>query len=870
MDGQPLYQTVTDTTGGDAPRTVSWGYNPRGQQSTQTDPADKTTTVEYDEFGRIKRETDPDGGITESQYAAKGQLIRTVVKNFTGDPNNPSAPADLEVTRRSYDPAGRLATVVDAQGWETLYTYTDNDLMAKTTRRDPNTAATFVPEETFYDAAGNVTSRKTNGGRTTTTYVVDAASRTTGSVLDPNGVNRITTNTLSADDFVTNTKVTNAGGTLLSSTDVLYDPLGRPVAETVHNGALAPAGRWKFDETSGTTAADATGNSPATLTNASWSTERGGSISFAGSTGQGACTGGPVVDNSRSFTVSAWVKMSSLPTGNKYAVGQEGPRRSGFMLGYDGVATRWRIMLATSTSDAASAAKTSNAVPVANVWTHLTGIYESDQGRLRLFVNGVLDSEGTHTTKWEPAIGPLCVGRIKWAGTPGHYWPGLVDDVQVYQKALSASEVASVYNGTAPTANTHVVRNSWNLDQSGLATSMRDPNGKTTDYSLDEAGRVAVVTSPAVQTEIGGGTPVSTRPTTYIGYDTFGAVTETKDANGNVSVAAYDAAGRLASTTLPNYTPPGSSTPITAVTTRAYDDVGQMISTTDPLNKTTTFVYDQLGRVAKVTAPDGGETKYTYTNLGEQTSVTDPTAARSEATYDYLGRLTHSIQIVRQTASNHQTLYSYGPGGWLSSTQSPTGVTQSVIYNEVGEPTQRTDGAGKITRFTYDDLGQTRRTTLPDNSYTEPTYDMAGQVTYTRTYDPAGTQLTVRSTEYDRAGTPGRDDGCPRDQVDVRLRRDRSPHRAERAPRRGLDRHDVRLRPGRQPDPVHRRPRQRVRHDLQPVGPAGVADRAGRPTCTRRWPTAPSRRPTTPPAGRRRDGARRGERHQHLRRRRAA
>ncbi|HEX6967281.1 MAG TPA: hypothetical protein VF174_00410, partial [Micromonosporaceae bacterium] len=96
---------------------------------------------------------------------------------------------------------------------------------------------------------------------------------------------------------------------------------------------------------------------------------------------------------------------------------------------------------------------------------------------------------------------------------------------------------------------------------------------------------------------------VTARPVTATGYDTFGDIAETKDADGNVTTYAFDGDGRRVSQTLPPYTPPGGP-PITAVGTTVYDGDGLVTSTTDGRNNTTRYGYDQLGDRVTVTAPD--------------------------------------------------------------------------------------------------------------------------------------------------------------------------------------------------------------------------------------------------------------------------
>jgi len=149
-------------------RTATNGYNTLGQLVSTTDALNKTRTFPYDLYGNKVSETDPTGALMEYTYDAPGQLTKTTLKGYTGDPNNPSAPTDPIVESRAYDPAGRLASVTDAMGWQMLYTYPDNGLTATVTRKNPITSATFLAESNVYDAAGRAVTRDEPGGVTVT------------------------------------------------------------------------------------------------------------------------------------------------------------------------------------------------------------------------------------------------------------------------------------------------------------------------------------------------------------------------------------------------------------------------------------------------------------------------------------------------------------------------------------------------------------------------------------------------------------------------------------------------------------------------------------------------------------------------------
>jgi RHS repeat-associated protein len=410
------------------------------------------------------------------------------------------------------------------------------------------------------------------------------------------------------------------------------------------------------------------------------------------------------------------------------------------------------MMLCDTESTAGNCASVNSTTAIATgTWVHLTGVYDRAAGQAKLYVNGTLETTLAVTPK--VARGPFTIGKLTWDGSPNvDEWYGGVDDVQVYSKALSASEVSQVYGGTVPAATAKVSRTSYTLDSSGAATSETDPNGNVTYITNDEVGRAVVTTSPTVSTVVGEQNPVTAVAVTRLGFNTFGEATEQQDANGNVATMRYDGVGRPTETQLPSYTAPGSSTPIVAKSVNVYNSAGQITTARDPLGNETSYVYDQLGRLAKTTAPDGGESKYAYNLNGDVLSYTDPTGAKTTSTFDYLGRTLTSTQVVRQASASYTTTIEYGTGPWPTRTISPTGVVNSFGYNALGERTSTKDGANNATTTVFDGAGRPIKVTAPDGTYTTATYDLAGQATAARAYNSTGAQLRSLSTVYDVAG----------------------------------------------------------------------------------------------------------------------
>lgn len=207
------------------------------------------------------------------------------------------------------------------------------------------------------------------------------------------------------------------------------------------NTAWQEVGRWSFDESSGTVAADSSTNGyPATLTGgATFATggHNGNAASFAG-TAPAASTQLPVLRLNRSFSVTAWVKLTQT-TGTHTVLSQDGTATSGFVLRYvnDTDGTRWLFAMPNEDSappDYGRPAFAPSAVPTGFI--HLAAVYDASNGQLRLYVNGRRADGGFENQPWN-ASGPLQIGRDKATGSYGNNWAGLIDEVHVYWGVVS-------------------------------------------------------------------------------------------------------------------------------------------------------------------------------------------------------------------------------------------------------------------------------------------------------------------------------------------------------------------------------------------------------------------------------------------------
>jgi len=754
-DGNVTSQEVADRTGGDSSRTVTKIYNAYDELASQTDAANATTSYTYDGYGNVASKTDPDGNVTGYTYDGDGNLLTTTLENYTGSPPGSQPAAPLVEESRSYDGADRLAYVTDAMGNQTGYTYYDNGLVATVGYGDPSGDNWHGSHWYAYDGAGNVTEDLTNNDTTDTTYTVDAADRVTQQVTDPAGLDRATTVSYTPDDRQASVIQSGPDGTS-QQTSYTYDPAGNTLSQTVTDpGAGGPAAWFPLTQASGTAVADsAAGGQPATASGVTWT---GSAAQFTGTSGQQVATAGPVIDTTGTFTVAAWVNLAGNTSSDQAVVAQAAGTASGFSLKYSASSGGWQFTRPLSdTASPSVVTAASGSAAATGTWTFLTGTFDGNTGTVTLYVNGAKSGSTATDTSPISAHGPLLVGADQAAGAAADFLDGQVADVQVYLRALSAAEVSSLYGlgqGGGDVTTGKLVT-TWTRDQRGLPTSMTDPDGAITGYSYDEAGRLAVTTDPMVTTETYGLTPVTARPVTTTGYDTFGDTTETEDADGNVTTYGYDADSRQVSTALPPYTPPGGS-PVTAIETTGYDGDGNVTSASDGIGNTTAFGYDQLGDQVTVTAPDSSVTTTAYDADRQPLSVTGPTGAQTQATWTYLGQKATSTQIERDTDSGtaaYTTTYSYGTNGRLSQQTSPDGVSTQYAYDPAGAVTSVTDGAGNVTGYTYDGLGRPTTITYPDSTSQVTGYDAVGDATSVKQMDASGHTLTTTSATFDGEG----------------------------------------------------------------------------------------------------------------------
>jgi alpha-L-arabinofuranosidase len=319
------------------------------------------------------------------------------------------------------------------------------------------------------------------------------------------------------------------GLAVAGAVSVLAPPAPAAAAATV-------AAHWAFDEGTGTTAADSSGNNhTGTLgANATWATGEVGphSVSFNGTGNGNVDVPGPVVDTSQSFTVSAWVKLNSM-SGYQTVVSIDGGQVSGFYLQLRGdTGTFGFTRLATDSTGARATVSGASVGPLLGTWYHLVAVQDSAAATIQLFVNGAPQPAMAYGAPWK-ATGDTLIGRGKF-GNPADFVNGAVDDVQMWNGALSASQIA----GLDQVAH-------WAFDE-GTGTTAADVSGHGHDGTLGTGASWAAGTFGPHSVALDGtgtGTVTATGPVLDTSHSfSVSAWVKLRSTTGTQTVASIDGA----------------------------------------------------------------------------------------------------------------------------------------------------------------------------------------------------------------------------------------------------------------------------------------------------------------------------------------
>ena len=256
--------------------------------------------------------------------------------------------------------------------------------------------------------------------------------------------------------------------------------------------APVPLLRLKFEESSGTTAADATGNGwNGTLVNGpTWvAGESGNAVSMNG-TNQYVSLPAGVVSSLNDFTISAWVKLNALSTWARLF--DFGTGTGDFMfLTPTASPSGVRFGITTSGSGNEQSINYTNNLSL-GVWHNIAVTFAAGIGIL--YVDGLPVATNSAINLTPSLLGNTTqnwIGRSQFSNNP--YLNGLVDDFRIYNGALSPGEIASLVTPLAAPTGLNATGGDAQVSLSWTASLNAD--GYNLKSSLTNGGPYSLVAS---------------------------------------------------------------------------------------------------------------------------------------------------------------------------------------------------------------------------------------------------------------------------------------------------------------------------------------------------------------------------------------
>jgi len=207
-------------------------------------------------------------------------------------------------------------------------------------------------------------------------------------------------------------------------------------------------GWWKMDEGYDNTAHN-TGSSGSTnngtITGAAWSQDGkfDRALDFDGTSDYVTVATGEIVDQN-TVTIEAWIYPTSVNGAHDFTILAQNDNGAGYTTHNFGISGSSGKLLYDNELPA-SGVLNSNTSITANQWQYVAVVRNADS--VTFYLNGVADGSGTGEARSSSAaIDNTLIGARYYSAAPQHQFAGKIDEVKIYNVALTASQVAQAYN----------------------------------------------------------------------------------------------------------------------------------------------------------------------------------------------------------------------------------------------------------------------------------------------------------------------------------------------------------------------------------------------------------------------------------------
>jgi hypothetical protein len=263
-------------------------------------------------------------------------------------------------------------------------------------------------------------------------------------------------------------------------------------------------GYWRFEENTGTAAGDMSGNgNTGTLTNGpTWVDGKNGkAVNFDGTNDYVSAGSPALLDDIATLTTCAWINPETLPADGAYRIIDEKTSGTGgwAFLVYNSSGTLVPGLYRDfSTYDGYWFGTQGIAL---NTWTHVCLAYDNSSvsNDPVFYINGASISATEVYTPIGTASSDAASTLVIGAYTSAYYFDGSIDEVRMYNRVLSVTEIAAVYGAgvaevsTSQTGNlTNGLAGIWSFDGTDISgTTAYDRSGNANNGTLTAGPVVA-------------------------------------------------------------------------------------------------------------------------------------------------------------------------------------------------------------------------------------------------------------------------------------------------------------------------------------------------------------------------------------------
>src|SRR3989344_1530141 len=238
---------------------------------------------------------------------------------------------------------------------------------------------------------------------------------------------------------------------ILSADEIvrLYNLKKPKEASGINNTGLV--GFWAFEEGTGIRAEDnSINNNHGSLTlGPPWVQGKvGGALSFDGSNDSVSIGTNANLNITSSVTLTAWIRASALPVGSAYKPIISATDSSYYLA----IHATNEVYIGINDGVTPYECRSNGANLATSTNYFLAVVFDDNANDLNIYVNGVQQAETVMTTSCSPAITlDSNTNGIDLGGNGEEYLNGIIDEVRIYNRALSATEVLNLYKGSKAT-----------------------------------------------------------------------------------------------------------------------------------------------------------------------------------------------------------------------------------------------------------------------------------------------------------------------------------------------------------------------------------------------------------------------------------